>query len=112
MHIKPVLRSLWGWKMKTKRLKEKNEACCKIQFTGVVDIKKYRASSHCHLYDVTVYRRSKAHPQAGLLYPKKTLEEVKQLLSQGNFTPNVLSEQLFHKILSKQDKKKACPKAV
>ncbi|WP_242359032.1 hypothetical protein [Lactococcus petauri] len=85
--------------MKTKMLREKNAARCNVQLTGIVDIKKHRASSHCHFYDVTLYHRLNSHPRTGKLYPKKTLKEVKQLLSQGNFKPNVLSERLFDKIL-------------
>uniref|UniRef100_UPI00359CA1BA hypothetical protein n=1 Tax=Lactococcus garvieae TaxID=1363 RepID=UPI00359CA1BA len=88
--------------MKTEA-REKNEVRGLLPLTGIVDIKKHRASSHCHLYDVVIYHQFNVRPYPGRLYPKKPLKEVKQLLSQGNFKPNVLSERLFNKILEKEE---------
>ncbi|MGI1837509.1 hypothetical protein ACRPK2_09270 [Lactococcus garvieae] len=66
---------------------------------GLIDIKKHTGSTKCALYDVTVYEDLKVYPYRGRLYPKLKFEEVRVLLSQGNFKPTSLSQTLFEKIL-------------
>lgn len=64
---------------------------------GFIDVKKHFATSNCPIYDVMLYTNLKEYPLRGQLYSKIKFEEVKKILTQGNFKPTPLSETLFEK---------------
>lgn len=67
------------------------------KINGFIDVKKHFATSNCPIYDVMLYTNLKEYPLRGQLYSKIKFEEVKKILTQGNFKPTPLSETLFEK---------------
>lgn len=85
----------------------KEEKETRRKWSGFIDIKKHFATSHCPLYDVILYPRSRKTACAGVPYLKLNAEEVKRLLSQGNYIPTPLSESLFYKKFQTDRKERA-----